>query len=106
MQLNIQPKASPQLTLVGEAGRPNGVMGAKKQAAAVERPPPPAKVSAQSMAGQLWSVLAPRLRTVLFGAFSLAVTILLWDLATRYRLQLYVRFNNIPTPEAVYAEAV
>lgn len=55
---------------------------------------------------RIWPLLAPRLRGLLFALVSLSVTILLWHLVTRYRVQFYVRFNNIPSPEAVFGEAV
>ena len=103
MQLKIQPQ-TPQLTVIGEATR-TGELGEGRDHAAPAAPfHPPAPV--QSSGERAWSVLAPRLRAILLGALSLAITILLWHLATRYRLQLYIRFNNIPTPQAVYGEAV
>jgi NitT/TauT family transport system permease protein len=39
-------------------------------------------------------------------AGSLALCGLAWHLATTYRLDLYVRFQNVPTPAAVLEEAV
>jgi NitT/TauT family transport system permease protein len=36
------------------------------------------------------------------AALSIAAVVLAWHLATTYRLEAYVRFNNIPTPAAVF----
>src|SRR3954467_8949831 len=101
MQLKIPPQIPSPLALVGKtaeatkrAGKGNGI------ARPADSPVGPSSI------GRLWPMLAPRLRAILLGILSLAITILVWHLATKYRLQLYVRFNNIPTPAAVYSEAV
>ncbi len=41
-----------------------------------------------------------------FAVVSVAVPILLWYLGTRYRVQFYIRFQNVPTPLEVFHEAV
>jgi NitT/TauT family transport system permease protein len=38
----------------------------------------------------------------LLGTLSIAAVLLLWHLATRYKLEFYVRFGNIPTPLDVW----
>lgn len=40
------------------------------------------------------------------GAISIGVVLLAWDLATRYKLDLYIRFNNIPTPAQVFEKVI
>jgi len=40
-------------------------------------------------------------RGALLAAISLALFIVLWHILTHNRLPLYVRFNNVPSPEAV-----
>ena len=42
------------------------------------------------------------LRAVLIGAISLALFLLAWHLLTKYRVVLFVRFTNVPSPSAVY----
>jgi NitT/TauT family transport system permease protein len=44
--------------------------------------------------------------TVLMGALSIASVLLFWHLATRYKLDAYIRFNNIPTPAQVLEKVV
>lgn len=39
---------------------------------------------------------------LLLGIVSIGGVLLLWHLATRYRLDFYIRFTNIPTPMAVF----
>jgi len=43
---------------------------------------------------------------ILFAVVSIAVPIVLWYLGTRYRVQFYIRFQNVPTPLDVFHEAV
>lgn len=40
------------------------------------------------------------------GTLSIGIVLLMWDVATRYRLDLYIRFNNIPTPAQVLDKVV
>lgn len=42
----------------------------------------------------------------LLSAVSIGAVLLLWHLATLYRLDFYVRFNNIPTPAQVFEKVV
>jgi NitT/TauT family transport system permease protein len=44
--------------------------------------------------------------TWLMGALSIASVLLFWQLATHYRLDAYIRFNNIPTPAQVLEKVV
>lgn len=46
-----------------------------------------------------------RLRGFFLGVASLALFVLTWHLATRYKLDFYIRFGNIPTPGDVLAHA-
>ncbi|APR39355.1 ABC transporter permease [Paraburkholderia sp. SOS3] len=41
-----------------------------------------------------------------FAALSIGVVIMLWYLGTRYHVQFYIRFQNVPTPYDVFREAV
>jgi NitT/TauT family transport system permease protein len=42
----------------------------------------------------------------LLGAVSIGSVLLVWHLATLYRLDFYIRFNNIPTPAQVFEKVV
>jgi NitT/TauT family transport system permease protein len=54
-----------------------------------------------------WRALAlQRLRGFALAVVSLGTTLLLWHLATRYRLDIYVRFVNIPSPGDVFDHAL
>jgi NitT/TauT family transport system permease protein len=44
--------------------------------------------------------------TLLMGALSIASVLLFWQLATHYKLDAYIRFNNIPTPAQVLEKVV
>jgi len=43
--------------------------------------------------------------TVLLGCISLGALFLFWYLGTKYKLDFYIRFKNVPTPYAVLQEA-
>ncbi|WP_232464801.1 ABC transporter permease [Bordetella genomosp. 8] len=53
--------------------------------------------------------VAARTRTIavrlLFPAVSIGILLLVWYLGTRYRVEFYVRFKNVPTPMEVLREA-
>jgi NitT/TauT family transport system permease protein len=42
----------------------------------------------------------------LLAVVSIGAVLLLWELATRFRLDFYIRFNNIPTPGEVFDKVV
>jgi NitT/TauT family transport system permease protein len=43
---------------------------------------------------------------IAFAMVSIGVLLVLWYFGTRYRVQFYVRFQNVPTPFDVFREAV
>jgi NitT/TauT family transport system permease protein len=69
--------------------------------------PAPPDSSAERLALQRWWWLsfARKARPWVLGAASIAIAVLAWHLLTRYRVQFYVRFSNIPSPEAVFESA-
>jgi NitT/TauT family transport system permease protein len=44
-----------------------------------------------------------RMRAALIGVISLVAFLIVWHLLTKYRVVLFVRFTNVPSPLAVYA---
>jgi NitT/TauT family transport system permease protein len=46
------------------------------------------------------------IRAIVLGALSLFLFLVLWHLLTKYRVNIYVRFLNVPSPEAVFERAV
>lgn len=67
---------------------------------------PQAAVETASWWRRWRTVVLQRVRTFVLGVASLGATLLLWHLATRYRLDLYVRFTNIPSPGDVFDHLV
>jgi NitT/TauT family transport system permease protein len=63
----------------------------------------PAKPAPQGKAyAQRWLALHWReLRAIAIGALALALFLLCWHLATKYRVSFHVRFVNVPSPEMV-----
>lgn len=67
-------------------------------------PTAPANASATS-SSRILDRLAKRTRPTLLGAASISLFVLAWYLATKFKLDLYVRFGNIPTPAMVLQHA-
>lgn len=64
------------------------------------RPAPPAAPGAWQ---RFWR---SRAAPVLMAVLSIASVLLFWQLATHYKLDAYIRFNNIPTPAQVVEKVV
>jgi NitT/TauT family transport system permease protein len=72
-------------------------------------PPPPAPaVEAVVLSGaqRAWQGLREQAPAVLMTACSLLGILLIWHLATTYKLDFYIRFTNIPTPMEVLSKVV
>jgi NitT/TauT family transport system permease protein len=54
---------------------------------------------------QLVRLLREQTPTVLLGCVSLGALFLFWYIGTKYRLDFYIRFKNVPTPYEVLKEA-
>ena len=77
-------------------------VGAQLEARA-ERPPANGSTVPPRRLGP-W--LRSRMTAWAFSAISIGAVLLMWHLATLYRLDFYVRFNNIPTPAEVFAKVI
>jgi NitT/TauT family transport system permease protein len=67
--------------------------------------PNPTTVSLRKVfQGLLAKLTRERLITALLGGFSIAALFLFWYFGTKYRLEFYVRFKNVPTPYEVYQQ--
>lgn len=86
------PAPEPGGTIAVPVGQQHRVLPLRKDGAETE-----AATSAEK--ARAW--LDSRAAGYLFGALSICSMLLLWHLATENRIELYVRFNNIPTPSDV-----
>lgn len=68
------------------------------QGGAAERSPVPDDAPAFNWRAWLDSAIA----RYVFGALSIGSVLLVWYLATRYKVDFYIRFGNIPTPAEVW----
>lgn len=69
-------------------------------------PASPSATAPQPAARRLRHWLRGELPGWLLGAVSIGAVLLLWHLATHYRVDFYVRFNNIPTPAQVLDKVI
>src|SRR5262245_36255325 len=60
----------------------------------------------RAAAGRRLALHRGQIRAMLLGALSLALFLLLWHVLTKYRVNIYVRFLNVPSPEAVFERGV
>jgi NitT/TauT family transport system permease protein len=79
---------------------------ASPEIAAVPSPDrPPARTPAAGPASyaKRWLLLhRNEIRSAVIGAVSLALFVLTWHLLTKYRVNVHVRFVNVPSPEKVF----
>src|SRR5947207_1502092 len=75
-------------------------------AAALAARTEPPLAAAPAPAVGAWLRARSRLAEWALAAISIGSVILLWYLATKYRLDFYIRFNNIPTPAEVFAKVI
>jgi NitT/TauT family transport system permease protein len=95
------PDVGPQFA-GGELG-PQVEAPVVRSAQAPEQAAPSSNVLADAFESIEWLGL---LRSWTIGALSLAVGLLLWQLACAYKLNLFIRFENIPTPIAVLSALI
>src|SRR5262245_29484261 len=69
-------------------------------------PAPSAAPAAVPAVPRLLRWLRGQIGDWLLGALSIGAVLLLWHLATLYRWEFYIRFNNIPTPAQVLDKVV
>jgi NitT/TauT family transport system permease protein len=74
-----------------------------RSAQAPQQPAPSSNVLADAFESIEWLGL---LRSWTVGALSLAIGVLLWQLACAYKLNLFIRFENVPTPIAVLSALI
>jgi len=68
----------------------------------VGKPIPAQPVSLLILAGRWLSLHRAELRTFAIGAVSLCLFLLSWHLLTKYRVNVHVRFVNVPSPSLVF----
>jgi NitT/TauT family transport system permease protein len=77
------------------------------QATAVSGPAAPeAETGALKMKPLLERVTREQVVTALLACVSITALFLFWYLGTKYRLEFYIRFKNVPTPYQVFRQAV
>ena len=96
----------PVLTPDYDSAAPNGVAVAPPNLALAPKPEQPVATArapwpAQRLAAWLRGVLP----SMLLAALSLSLFVAFWYFATKYRWDFYIRFDNIPSPGGVLADA-
>lgn len=68
---------------------------------------PKSPVSARTVAeARFWPWVSSQWLAWLLAVVSISTVILIWHLATHYKLDFYVRFNNIPSPAEVWGKVI
>ncbi len=97
-------RASLQRNAVFEESRDDSAEGqiATKLPASIDRKPPVDRVA---LSKRMFMALKD-MRGFILGALSLLAFLAIWHFLTAYRVNIYVRFVNVPSPEAVFESAV
>ena len=77
------------------------------QATAISEPAvPEVEIGALKMKPLVERVTREQVVTALLACVSITALFLFWYLGTKYRLEFYIRFKNVPTPYEVFRQAV
>ena len=87
---------------VAEAGAETVAEAAEPASAAAPDTSVPSRPVRSAARAKRWLLLhRAEIRAVVVGAISLALFLLAWHLLTKYRVNMHVRFTNVPSPAAV-----
>jgi NitT/TauT family transport system permease protein len=87
---------------VAEARAETVAEAAEPASAAAPDASAPSRPVRSAARAKRWILLhRAEIRTVVVGAISLALFLLAWHLLTKYRVNMHVRFTNVPSPAAV-----
>jgi NitT/TauT family transport system permease protein len=120
MSNRAQARAIAMVAMVDPLAANDDAMALPLDAAAVQNLPPiadtaaspaPEPVSAASSAKPLWRRLQARITreriiTALLACVSVGAFFLVWYFGTKYKIEFYIRFKNVPTPYEVLRQAV
>ena len=98
---HLQAYAPPAVAAAAAAAKPTPPSHVGQGVTPLPLPLPAA--TAPSLWQRFWQ---GRGATALMGALSIASVLLFWQLATHYKLDAYIRFNNIPTPAQVMEKVI
>jgi len=76
------------------------------QATIIPQPVPEVEVATLKMKPLLERITRDQVITALLACISIGALFLFWYLGTKYRLEFYIRFKNVPTPYEVFRQAV
>nr|MDP2190695.1 ABC transporter permease [Rhodoferax sp.] len=82
------------------------ILSVTSSPAATRPVPTPAVAQPVPRVAQLLGWVRGHLGDWLLAVVSIGTVLLLWELATRFRLDFYIRFNNIPTPGEVFDKVI
>jgi NitT/TauT family transport system permease protein len=74
--------------------------------AVTETAVPPAEIGALKMRPLLERITRDQIITALLACLSIGALFLFWYLGTKYKLEFYIRFKNVPTPYDVFRQAI
>src|ERR1700690_209326 len=84
-----------------------GVRPSVAISAAIPEPAAPeVEIGALKMKPLLERITREQVITALLACVSIGALFLFWYLGTKYRLEFYIRFKNVPTPYQVFRQAI
>ena len=100
----VDPQAEYQATAT--PAETDSVKAPAVQAAVIPQPAPEVEIATLKMKPLLERITRDQVITALLACLSIGALFLFWYLGTKYRLEFYIRFKNVPTPYEVFRQAV
>jgi NitT/TauT family transport system permease protein len=100
----VDPQAEYQATVTPV--ETESVKAPAVQATVIPQPAPEVEIGALKMKPLLERITRDQVITALLACLSIGALFLFWYLGTKYRLEFYIRFKNVPTPYEVFRQAV
>ncbi len=100
----VDPQAEYQATVTPV--ETESVKAPAVQATVIPQPVPEVEIGALKMKPLLERITRDQVITALLACLSIGALFLFWYLGTKYRLEFYIRFKNVPTPYEVFRQAV
>jgi NitT/TauT family transport system permease protein len=100
----VDPQAEYQATVTPV--ETESVKAPAVQAAVIPQSAPEVEIGALKMKPLLERITRDQVITALLACLSIGALFLFWYLGTKYRLEFYIRFKNVPTPYEVFRQAV
>src|SRR5580658_5235904 len=100
----VDPQAEYQATVTPV--ETESVKAPAVQATVIPQPAPEVEIGALKMRPLLERITRDQVITAVLACVSIGALFLFWYLGTKYKLEFYIRFKNVPTPYEVLRQGI